>query len=74
MPRGDIEVYHENDRWHVRVEGETAAIAGFDTRAEAVAAGREEAKQRHAELVVRNLDGTIGQRDSEGNDPRDIPG
>ncbi|KQY55786.1 hypothetical protein ASD11_14870 [Aeromicrobium sp. Root495] len=74
MPAGDIEVYHQNGRWHLKVESEGTALAGFDTREEAVAAGRVEARQRKVELVVHRLDGTVGERDSEGHDPRDVPG
>jgi hypothetical protein len=45
-----------------------------DTKAAAVAAGRDEARRRRTEHVIHNEDGTIGERNSYGNDPRDRPG
>ncbi|UGQ56200.1 DUF2188 domain-containing protein [Rhodococcus pyridinivorans] len=37
-------------------------------------AGRDEARRRKVEHLVHNLDGTIGERNTYGHDPRDIPG
>ncbi|WP_157100851.1 DUF2188 domain-containing protein, partial [Rhodococcus gordoniae] len=39
-----------------------------------VAAGRDEARRRKVEHLVHNLDGSIGERNTYGHDPRDIPG
>ncbi len=74
MPQGDVEVVHERGAWYVRIEGEDSYLREHETREQAVATGRHEANQRQVELIVRRLDGTIGQRDSEGHDPRDVPG
>ena len=38
-----------------------------------MAAGRDEVRSRKVEHIIRNLDGTLGERDSYGNDPREIP-
>jgi hypothetical protein len=35
--------------------------------------GRDEARDRKVAYIVRNLDGTIGVRNTYGHDPRDIP-
>jgi hypothetical protein len=56
--------------WAVKVEGNLRATSVHGTKAEAVAAGRARAKQERSELVVQNKDHRIGQKDSEGNDPR----
>jgi len=74
MPEGDVETYHSDGRWKNRIEGHGDLPADFETREEAVAAGREEARERRTEHIIRKLDGTIGDRHTYGRDPRDIPG
>ncbi|CAM5536348.1 DUF2188 domain-containing protein [Leifsonia shinshuensis] len=75
MPKGDVETYHADGEWKNRIEGETTKIGGtYGTKDEAVRAGRDEAQRRSVEHIIRNLDGTIGERNSYGNDPRNIPG
>jgi hypothetical protein len=44
------------------------------TKDEAVRAGRTRAQQDRTELVIHNQDGTIGERNSYGNDPASRPG
>ena len=76
MPEGDIETYHDPDtgKWKNRVEGHGDLDADYDRRDEAVEEGRDQARERKVEHIVHNLDGTIGERNSYGHDPRDIPG
>jgi hypothetical protein len=77
MPQGDVEVFHKgsgDDRWRLRVEGGEILDGDYTTKDEAVRAGREEAERRGSELIVKNQDGTIADKSSHGNDPRDIPG
>ena len=56
--------------WKVKIVGNQKASAICDTKAEAVERAKEIAQNRHLELLVQNLDGTIGWRNSYGNDPR----
>ena len=56
--------------WKVKVVGNQKSSAICDTKAEAVERAREIAQNKHLELLVQNLDGTIGWRNSYGNDPR----
>ncbi|MFJ7213572.1 DUF2188 domain-containing protein [Amycolatopsis sp. NPDC098790] len=72
--KGDIETYHENGQWKNKVEGRSRAANTAATKAEATAKGREMAKDCRAEHIIRNQDGKIGERNSYGNDPRNIPG
>jgi hypothetical protein len=73
--KGDIETYHENGKWRNKVEGNSAPEEGtFDTKEPAVEAGRTLARERKVEHFIRNLDGKIGERNSYGHDPRNIPG
>jgi hypothetical protein len=73
--KGDVETYHENGQWQNKIEGNSAPVAGtFDTKEAAVTAGRELARERKVEHFIRNLDGKIGERNTYGHDPRNIPG
>lgn len=63
---------------HVMPDGEGWKISGsdkqFGTQQEAEEAGRRMAQDEEAEFFVHGRDGKIRERDSYGNDPRDIPG
>jgi len=74
MPHGDIETFHQDGKWHNRVEGTTEIFGSFDHKHDAVAEGRGRAKDAKVEHIIRNLDGTIGERSTYGHDPRNIPG
>lgn len=75
MAQGDIETYYENGAWKNRREGAGRAFAaGYGTKDEAVAAGRDAAGTDGVEHIIRNLDGQIGEKNSYGNDPRNVPG
>jgi hypothetical protein len=74
--QGDVETYHENGTWKNKVEGNSQASSTHDTKDEAVARGREMAVGRGAEHIIRNMDGTISEKNTypRSSDPRDIPG
>lgn len=55
--------------WNVKSGGASRAAAHTETKAEAIARGRELSKNQSAELVIHNLDGRISQSDSHGGDP-----
>jgi hypothetical protein len=74
MPEGDVETYHVDGKWRNRIQGNPGFLDEFATRDQAVLAGRDRARELAVEHVVRNRDGTIGDRSSYGNDPRNIPG
>jgi Uncharacterized protein conserved in bacteria (DUF2188) len=74
MPEGDVEVVHQSGKWRVRIQGHQTLPGEHDTKAAAVDVGRDESRHRGVELIVRNQDSTISDRDSHGHDPRDIPG
>ncbi|SEQ93464.1 hypothetical protein SAMN05216188_106271 [Lentzea xinjiangensis] len=74
--QGDVETYHENGTWKNKVEGNSQASSTHDTKDEAVARGREMAVDRGVEHIIRNMDGTISEKNTypRSSDPRDIPG
>ncbi|QBX57297.1 DUF2188 domain-containing protein [Nocardioides seonyuensis] len=74
MPTGDIETYHADGKWKNRVEALEELPGEYDTKEQAVGVGREEARERQVEHLISNLDGTIAERNTYGNDPRNIPG
>jgi hypothetical protein len=74
MPEGDVETFHKDGKWRNRIEGYEVVKGEYANKAEAQAAGREEARERRVEHLIRNHDGTIGERNTYGHDPRDIPG
>ncbi|WP_408897402.1 DUF2188 domain-containing protein [Nocardioides sp. R1-1] len=74
MPKGDVETVFVDGTWTNQVEGEGPTGHLFQTKDRAVEAGRELARERASEHIIKNQDGTIGERSTYGDDPRDIPG
>jgi len=74
MATGDVETYNEDGVWKNRRQGTDRAFSTHDNKDEAVEAGRAAAKRDGVEHLIKNLDGTISEKNSYGNDPRDIPG
>lgn len=74
MAKGDIDTYHEDGQWKNKVEGNQRASSTHDTKKEAQEAGREMARDRKVEHVIKKLDGTVGEKNSYGNDPPDVKG
>jgi Uncharacterized protein conserved in bacteria (DUF2188) len=74
MPQGDVVTFHEQGSWKNRVEGEGGSEQSYSSRDEAIVAGRALAMQREVEHIIRREDGTIGERNSYGHDPRHVEG
>lgn len=70
MSKGDVHTVHRDGRWFNEIEGGQRASNSADTKAAAQAKGREMAIARKVEHHIHKLDGTIGERNSYGNDPR----
>jgi hypothetical protein len=56
--------------WENKRAGEDTALSQHETKAEAVEAGRAQAMSDKAEHIIHKEDGTIGERNSYGSDPR----
>jgi hypothetical protein len=69
MAKGDITTYNQGGVWKSKVEGSSKAAHAGGTKAEQQAVGREMAKDRGVEHTIKKLDGTIGEKNSYGNDP-----
>lgn len=73
MKKKDIHVVpNKEGGWDVQEAGNKTPLDHKPTKKEAVAAGRELAKVAQVELVIHNKDGKISDKDSYGNDPRNI--
>ncbi|KAA0179733.1 DUF2188 domain-containing protein [Cupriavidus cauae] len=72
---GNVHVVPEADgKWAVRIEGTDGTGPTYETQQEAIASGTEAAQQAKVELIIHGRDGQIRERNSFGNDPRDIKG
>ncbi|MED3575853.1 DUF2188 domain-containing protein [Cytobacillus praedii] len=60
---------HTGGGFQVKGAGNTRATKVFNTQREAIAYGREIAKNQQSELVIHNLKGRIREKNSYGNDP-----
>lgn len=74
MPHGDVETFHRDGAWHNRIEGDTDVLDTHPTKVDAVAAGRDVARERKAEHIIKDENGRIAERNSYGNDPRSSKG
>ncbi|MED1741957.1 DUF2188 domain-containing protein [Bacillus swezeyi] len=55
--------------WQVKGEDNKKASSVHKTQKDAIAAGREVARNQGSELIIHGEDGKIRARDSYGNDP-----
>jgi uncharacterized protein DUF2188 len=68
----DVHVVPSGDGWALEVDGDERET--FDTQADAIERGRTVAEEEGSELVVHGQAGEIREKDSHGNDPREVPG
>ena len=68
----DVHVVPDGDRWTCEIGGKKRST--HTTQEEAITQGRHLAEDQNSELVSHGQDGRIREKDSHGNDPRDIPG
>jgi Uncharacterized protein conserved in bacteria (DUF2188) len=69
MAKGDIETYYDNGEWKSKREGSSRAFDVGGTKAEQQATGAAAARKDKVEHVIKKQDGTIGEKNSYGNDP-----
>lgn len=57
------------DTWENKEAGKSRALTNHDTKAEAIKAGRDLARENQAEHIIHNKNGKIGGSNSYGSDP-----
>jgi hypothetical protein len=67
----DVHVVPNGNLWACEIDGNIRST--HETQEEAIKEGRGLADQ-NSELVIHGQDGRIREKDSHGNDPRNIPG
>ena len=72
MAKGGVEVVHPlSDAWAVKVEGDGVPRSTHERKSDAVESGRALAKSLKGKFIVKNQ---IAEKNSYGNDPRNVPG
>lgn len=74
MPTGGVETVYVDGSWTNEIQGEGPTENLYETKERAVEAGRDLARRLRVEHIIKNQDGSIAERNSYGNDPRDVPG
>jgi len=64
MPRGDVETYQQDRKWHNRIEGDQQPFSDHFTKGDARLTGREEAARRKVDHIMRNATGQVFERNS----------
>lgn len=67
-------VVPHGDKWAVKGEGNQKNTVITGTQQEAIDRAREIARNQESELLIHGKNGQIRQKDSYGNDPRNIKG
>jgi len=68
IAKRDVSTYNEDGVWKSKVEGSARAAHTGGTKAEQAAVGKKMAQDRKVEHTIKKLDGTIGEKNSYGND------
>ncbi len=56
MAKGDVDTYFDDGQWKNKVEGNSRASNVHDTKKDAQAAGRDMARSRGVEHVIKKMD------------------
>jgi len=74
MAKKDQHVVPHEGKWAVRGEGNDRVTSIHETQESAIESARKIAINNKSELVIHRPDGSIRDKNSYGNDPRDIKG
>lgn len=74
MVKKNQHVVPYKNEWAVRGEGNDRVTSVHSTQSSAIEVAREIAINKKAEVVIHRPDGTIRDKNSYGNDPRNVKG
>jgi hypothetical protein len=67
-------VHNNQGGWDVKRGGAERASGHYNTKQEAIDAGRAISQNQHTELRIHNTDGRISSSDSHEHDPKNVKG
>jgi hypothetical protein len=67
-------VPHPDGGWANKLEGSSRFLKPCADQARGPGAGPRARDEEQVEHIIQNKDGQIGQRNSYGHDPRNVPG
>lgn len=70
----NVHVVPYNGRWATRTEGNSHISKTFDKQSNAIGTGRDQATKNNSELLIHGRNGQIREKNSYGNDPKNIKG
>ncbi|MNJ69758.1 hypothetical protein D3C77_661460 [compost metagenome] len=74
MAKGDIYTVRHGDKWANTIGGNSRASKVYDTQREAIADARNRAIRDGLEHTIQGRNGQFREKNSYGNDPRNIKG
>lgn len=70
----NVWVTPQGNKWAVKEEGNKTPLSTHNKQSAAREEGIKQAKQNESEFILQNQRGKIREKNSYGNDPRNIPG
>jgi len=70
----NVHVVPATDGWSAKTEGKSRAAKKFRRQSDAVEFARQMAIRNESELLIHGKDGQIREKNSYGNDPKNIQG
>lgn len=70
----NVHVVPYNGKWATRSEGSSRVGKIFNTQSDAGKSGRAQAISSKSELIIHSRNGQIREKNSFGNDPKNVKG
>ena len=74
MAKKNVHVLPNGNQWGVKIEGNEKMSKNFDTQKEASGYGKQRAIESSSELLIHGKNGQIREKNSFGNDPKNVKG
>jgi cytochrome oxidase Cu insertion factor (SCO1/SenC/PrrC family) len=70
----NVHVVPNGKKWSAKVEGAQKATKTFETQKDTIIKARDMAIKNESELFIHGKDGKIREKNSYGNDPKNVRG
>jgi hypothetical protein len=74
MAKKNVHVVPNDGQWGVKIEGNEKMSRNFETQKEASVYGKQRAIENSGELLIHAKNGQIREKNSFGNDPKNVKG